>query len=68
MSISVSGFADDVFLTLTVAGPYTGVTGMTTVNGGFTMNYPTGLHFPAGSYTVTAVQGTSSATTSFTII
>jgi len=54
---------------MTVLGPYTAVTLIGTDNSGnFSQTYATGLHFPAGSYSVSISQaGGAFASTTFSI-
>ena len=69
MTITGSGFVARQSVTIHIMGP-NGLTMSQTANrsGGFTIDYPTGLNFAPGSYTVTASQsGGASATTGFEI-
>lgn len=69
MTIIGSGFAARQTVAIRVTGP-DGLSMSVTADrrGNFTINYPTGMNFAAGSYTITASQsGGASATTGFEI-
>ena len=53
MTISAQGFTGGASGTLYVTGPYTALTSVQIDNSGqFSFTYPTGLHFPSGTYQV----------------
>jgi len=69
ITITVTNFDANTNATMTVLGPYTAVTLIGTDNSGnFSQTYATGLHFPAGSYSVSISQaGGAFASTTFSI-
>jgi hypothetical protein len=68
MTIIGSGFAGRQGVTVYISGPDgASMSEIADKRGDFSVNYPTGLNFPAGSYTVTASESGATATTGFEI-